>query len=599
MVRDLRLLLTHSERKQFALILPFAAVLGVVQVASIGSVVPFISMLTRPEMIWENRWLASFANLAGIDSHKTFTLIFGGLILVMLIMANSLAMLSQWWITKFCYDFHRRLSGTLLHNYIHRPYVDFIASNSADLATTVVNESLQVTHGVIAIILGLSCSGVMVIFMLLFLSWLSPVTVLLVATVFAVIYGGMYVVLRRRMERLGQRRLDANKARLKAVNEAFGGLKEVKVLGREDAFVHAFQPHALEFSRSVISNHLLGMIPRYFIETLAFGALLSVVLYFVAADRNLSALLPLASAFAFAGYRMLPAFQSIYRGLTTLKYTAPVLKSISLELTQTWPEGGRAPNPPRMPMEHGLRLDHVSYSYPGSEKKALSDVSVDIAKRSFVAFVGPTGAGKTTLVDVILGLLTPQKGGLIVDNQVITEENRHAWQANMGYVPQDIYLLDDTVIANIAFGVPPSEVNIEAVYRAAKTAKIHEHICAHMENGYATIVGERGVRLSGGQRQRLGIARALYHDPDVLVLDEATSALDQDTERAVHQAIMEMAHVKTVIVIAHRMATVMDCDQIFIVNDGKIVRTGDYSSLFPDEDAAGRSLRNLGKNVRV
>jgi ABC-type multidrug transport system fused ATPase/permease subunit len=318
-------------------------------------------------------------------------------------------------------------------------------------------------------------------------------------------------------------------------------------------------------------------------EVIAFGGIISVVLYLLASARGFQDALPIIGLFAFAAYRIMPALQNIFASITTIRFYVHSLDVLyediySFEDKSYTTTYSKKKFPP-LNLKKELKLEEISFSYPGTRKPVIDNLNLKIYSNTSVAFVGKTGVGKTTIADIILGLLRPSSGRILIDGVEITDENLHEWQKNLGYIPQDIYLLDDTVTRNIAFGVPDEKIDMNIVKSAAQIANIHNFVIEELSNGYQTVVGERGVRLSGGQRQRIGIARALYHNPGVLILDEATSALDGSTENEVFEAINNIARTKTLIIIAHRLTTVRDCDVIYILKDGKMVGQGRYKEL--------------------
>jgi len=294
---------------------------------------------------------------------------------------------------------------------------------------------------------------------------------------------------------------------------------------------------------------------------------------------DLDAALPIIALYAFAGYRLLPALQQIYGAISQLRFAGPAVDVLSADLSSLQGANAQLASLSQLMLNQSITLNHVSYRYPNSSKFALKNIDLTIPAQSMVGFVGPTGSGKTTIVDLILGLLEPQEGRLSIDDQYITAANCRQWQRSIGYVPQQIYLADDSVAANIAFGVSPKDIDQLAVERAAKIANLHEFVTKDLPHGYATTVGERGVRLSGGQRQRIGIARALYFNPQVLVMDEATSALDNLTERAFMEAVNHLRHDMTLILIAHRLSTVRQCDHIYFLEEGELKASGTYEEL--------------------
>ncbi|MEO0653540.1 MAG: ABC transporter ATP-binding protein, partial [Pseudomonadota bacterium] len=383
---------------------------------------------------------------------------------------------------------------------------------------------------------------------------------------------------------LGEGIADANHERFKLTNESAGGFKEIKLMHLEQYYTHRYQRPARSKARKEALAMVIQETPRFVLESIAFAAILAGILVFlVRTDGNLLAAIPTLGVFAFAALRMMPSAQMIYRSSTAMQNAKPVLEAIHanyMEARATQAKmdikghGGR-----KLALDKELALRDISFTYPSSDEPTLSHFSLSIGARTTIGLVGGTGAGKTTVVDLILGLLSPQNGEMIVDGQRIDNENLQAWQRTIGYVPQTIYLVDDTVAANIAFGVPKDQIDLAAVERAARTASLHDFVMTELPDGYSSIVGERGIRLSGGQRQRIGIARALYRAPELLIMDEATSALDNITERAVMDAIQQLRDDITIIMIAHRLSTVRKCDQIYLLNRGVVESSGTYEEL--------------------
>jgi ABC-type multidrug transport system fused ATPase/permease subunit len=378
-------------------------------------------------------------------------------------------------------------------------------------------------------------------------------------------------------------------------------------MGREAHFLQRYEPAANVFAQTMATSQVLGQVPRYAIEGLGFGVIMGAMLFLLANGHGLQAALPMASAFVVAGYRLLPALQNIYQGFAQWRFNQSVIDTLQDDLAgREQPRAeftGQRPGRPNavssvdsettLAFEEAIELRNVTYTYPMSDTPSLHDISLTIPRNSFVALTGATGAGKTTLADIVLGLLEPSSGCLCVDGKTVDSENRSEWQAKLGYVPQDIYLTDSTIASNIAYGLAEEETDFTAVERAARIANIHDFILQNLPDGYDTVVGERGVRLSGGQRQRIGIARALYHDPSVIVLDEATSALDNETERRIVDELDAMRGGRTLIVIAHRLTTVQKCHEVFVLDNGRIAARGGYSDLV----ARSAEFRKLAQAV--
>jgi len=587
-------LFTPRERRRLALV--FIAVLGTaaVEVGGIASIMPFLSMVTNPEMIHENKYLSWAYNFFGFQSNNRFLVFSGGLVLIIITISNTFAAITMWGVARFTWMRNHALSKRLLKKYLHSPYSYFLDKNTSDMGKNTLDEVRQVILGVLRPGLNTVAKGIIALAIFALLLFTNPWLALLITVVLGGTYGVIYALVRKKLKQIGERRYAANEERFKAVNEAFGGIKLLKLLGMEDTFLERYADASLEYSNHQATRSIINRVPRYLIEIIAFGGLLVIILFLLLRGEGLQQVLPLTGLYAFAGYRLKPQIQRVFQGFTRLRYNAPALKSLYKDLE---PETGsktsgkmnkdfgrRTSDLGPLPFRDSLKLESITYTYPNAQQPVIQDLDLEIEAHTSVAFAGETGAGKTTIADIILGLLRPDEGEMLVDGTEVTDQNLHRWQANLGYVPQEIYLQDATVADNIAFGVDSEDIDQNKVVQAAKMANIHEFVADEMPKGYDTMVGERGVRLSGGQAQRVGIARALYHDPEVLVLDEATSDLDNVTERKVHEAIENVAKAKTLIVIAHRLSTIEDSDQIYFLDQGKIVDSGTFDELLTKSD---------------
>ena len=474
------------------------------------------------------------------------------------------------------------LSRKMVEGYLQQPYDWFLNRHSADLGKTILSEVQQVVGGALMPMIQFISQGIVAIVLLALLIFVDPLLTLSVVTVLSIFYSIIYLSLRNYLRRIGLERVKANQQRFHIVQEIFGGIKDVKVKGLETELLRRFEGPAQNYAEKQTASQVASQLPRYVLEAISLGGMMLIVLYLMADSSSLQKSLPTIALYAFAGYRLMPALQNMYSQLSVLRFSGPALDILHNDLTLHASAGDKVDvgkTNTKLSVKQGLKLNKVTYSYPETESPTINKLCIDIPVHTTVGLVGVTGSGKTTTVDLILGLLQAQKGNLLVDGITITKENISAWQRNIGYVPQHIYLADDSVSANIAFGVPIEQIDQNAVEHAARVAALHDFVIKEMPDGYATLVGERGVRLSGGQRQRIGIARALYHDPDVLILDEATSALDNLTELAVMDAVHNIGHKKTIILIAHRLSTVRGCDQIFILENGQVTEQGNYDEL--------------------
>ena len=582
-------LLTTQERWHLAGLAGMVVLMGLAQVVGVGSIAPFVSVLVNPESAQTNPWLHRAFEGFRFESTDTFLLVLALAFLVALVVANGFLALTHWVLIRFGWALQRRLSRRLLEAYLALPYASLLDRNSADTGKNVLSEAERLTAGVMLPLLRITAFSVAGLFLLGFLFWANAALTFVVIAVLGGGYGVVYLSVRRTLARVGERRMQANTDRYKAVNEAFGGLKEIKVLGREAAMLGQYDGPAQRLAGAMSTLAVIVQIPRYALEVLAAGLVVLMALLLVRpAGGAIEGVAPLLAVYALAAQRLLPFLQQVYVNGSEIRSNLVVLDTIYDDMVQMLrprrPAFIAADAATRLPFHRELRLEGVSFWYSRGESPAVEDVTVSIPHRAFVAFVGATGAGKTTLVDIILGLLRPGEGTLTVDGTPLDETVIRAWQNNLGYVPQDIYLADDSIAANIAFGIPPEDRRQDAIEAAARIANIHDFIVDELPERYDTVVGERGVRLSGGERQRIGIARALYHDPEVVVLDEATSNLDQATERAVHKAIAQAAAAKTVILIAHRLSTTRDCDALYLLDHGRLVAQGSYETLLLSSD---------------
>ena len=414
----------------------------------------------------------------------------------------------------------------------------------------------------------------------------DPIVVIITLTVFTLAYVILFKFVRTRLEKNGKYISDMLAERFKLMRDAFGGIRDILLLGRSSNFKKQFFKTGNKLAYSEGNNVVIALVPRYFMELLAFGSMIALVLYLIKNSQgNLGLILPIISVYALAGMKLLPAILLIYSSAATVKGNLAAYESIREDL-----ENANADNAPEFKNSHHawskhneISLKEVTFTYPGKENPALENVSLKIKPNTIVGFVGTSGAGKSTLIDVIIGLIKPQQGEVLIDGTPLIKQNLREWQNKIGFVPQTIFLTQGTIAENVAFGIPQDLINYRQVEKALKLAHLEE-LVSKLENGVHSKVGERGVQLSGGQRQRVGIARTLYYEAEVLVFDEATSALDGITEKTIMNAIHDFTGQKTLIIIAHRLKTVQKCDEIFMMEKARVVDRGTYQYLLENNE---------------
>lgn len=570
--------------RRFMLLALIMVAVSLSELISISAVLMMFGVLADPARIDDLVWVAQRREALGLESVFTFQIVFAGAVTIVVALGLVVKAGGMYAIFRFSQSSGAAIACRMLDAYLRFPYHWFLTRNTADITANVMGEVDRLISQVLDPALRLLGNVLLALVIIGFLLSVDSVVALTAAATVGGLYFMIFAALRPKLLRLGKQTLDANRARYRIASEASGGLKELKLLGLETEYVRRFTEPSRRRALYQAQQRAMTQLPRYALEAAAFTAMISMVLVLMLRHGgDLTGAIPVLGTFAFAAMRLLPAVQQIYFAFASLRAGGPALDSLHTDYTAAMDTLSRqalpAPATARLPLQEGLEIDDLHYSYPGVERTALRGVSLEVPARNTIGLVGGTGAGKTTLVDVMLGLLSPDAGTIRVDGQALNRTTLRAWQQNIGYVPQVIYLSDATVAENIAFGLPRDQIDMARVERAARTAALHSFVITELPEGYDTFVGERGIRLSGGQRQRIGIARALYHDPALLIFDEATSALDTLTEKAVMEAVQEIRGNKTIVLIAHRLSTVRHCDRIYLLEQGRVVDSGCYDDL--------------------
>ena len=574
--------LNTKERRQLTVVAVTQVFSGLMDMAGVASIVPFLSVVANPELLSGNDILFKLKNWTAFTDQK-FMITLGLLAFGALLLNQVVRLGSAWYGQVVTHEIWWNLHKRMFRYYLNQPYLYHLQHHSNALLEKLQMRLNVVVAGIIRPLFLLISSFFTILFLLIMLIWVKPMITLVLAAITGAFYILLYQKVKSRLEFYGKIGPEFSSKSFKLIGEAFGAIKEIKVRRNGKYYVESFDPHAKRYCDAQVKIHLFSTMPGGMVEILAFGGILLITLLLLNSSQEFQYLIPTIGLYAFSLQRILPAIQSGYQQISVIKFYQSSLEVIYADLVAAFPSDEVPLTEPRKNEGHRpyqrIELKDLSFAYPKTTRKVLDSVSLTIPAGSMIGIAGPSGAGKTTLIDLILGLFETGSGNILIDGQPLIGETLSRWQASLGYVPQAGFIADDTIARNIAFGLHNEEIEMERVKQVAEIAQISEFIESELVQQYATFVGERGVRFSGGQRQRLRIARALYHDPDTLILDEATSALDGITEEKVMDSIRNLLGQKTILLIAHRLTTLKECDTIFLLEGGKVIDQGTYQFL--------------------
>lgn len=569
-----KLSIIFNRQQKIRLGLLFAAIfIGAgLELLGVGLIYPLITIITTPDMVQENALLRWAYELFSIGSLEQFVLFFIWVLVAVYILKNIFLTAMYYGQYTFIYNNQLRLASQLIDCYLKKPYTYHLDKNSAEMVRNVMLDTERMFQ-LLLTVLNVASEILISLMLGLFLLVTEPGMTIAVAITLLITSALYTMAVKGRVRDYGRQNQQYDGKMHQAVNQALGAVKDIKILHREKYFVNAFAGFGRKKMNAVKNSNFLGQVPKYLVETVCIITVLISIAYKVQTGTPLGALVPTLSAFAAAALKLLPSVSKVSNYMNLIIFLKPSVDLIYRDLKETEDMAGfeHRDREQGMLSEKADRISvrHVSFAYPGTETDVIKDVSFDIPLGASVGLVGPSGAGKSTMADIILGILHPGSGEVLYGSMNV-HENPLKWSKKLAYIPQAIFLSDESIRSNVAFGIEAEDIEEEKVWRALEEAQLRGFV-ESLERGLDTLVGERGVRLSGGQRQRIGIARALYDDPEILVLDEATSALDNETETAVMEAIDRLQGRKTLIIIAHRLTTIKNCDMVFKVENGKVM----------------------------
>ncbi len=581
LIRQLFNLLDKNQRKRFYRLQILVILSAFIEIFGVISIIPFMALVGDMSQLQQDTIISRFYQFSGIASELDFLFLLGVCVLVILFLSALACMSITWRVSMFTGSLGAELTAKLYNYYITKDWLFHSQGSTASLTTKITSEAHRVANGILTPLMQMNARILFTLFMSLSIFFYDPKVGMIGSFIFVIAYLILFKVVRTRLYLNGKVIKNVAEERFRLINEGFGGIQDILLTGRDNDFVERFSHINHKLGYSLGSNMGLSMIPRYFMELLAFSTILILTLYLIYShNSNLGIILPIISVYALATLKILPAFQQIYASAATIKSNIVAFESIREDLTNSVNSEimCRRQEQAKLSLNKHIYLQGINFTYPNKSFPALDNINISIPAQSVVGIVGESGSGKTTLINILLGLIKPDHGQLKIDNEIINNSNVRSWQNTIGFVSQNIFLSDRTIAENVAFGVPKEKIDYKQVNQSLELANLSELVDS-LEQGIDTKVGERGIQLSGGQRQRVGIARAFYNEAEILVFDEATSSLDGITEKTIMRAINDFNGKKTIILIAHRIKTVKNCDSIYFIDNGKLVDKGTYTEL--------------------
>jgi ABC-type multidrug transport system fused ATPase/permease subunit len=585
-LKKILFLFSFSEKQKLFLLIFLTIIMALMDMIGIASILPFIGLLTNPNLIETNNIISTIYKYGNFDNSYEFLFFIGLAIFILFIISLIFKVTTIYFQLRFGLMREYTISKYLVEGYIKQPYSWFLNQNSSDLSKNILSEVSKVVSGCVLPFIELISQSIVTIVILSMLLFIDFTLTINIGLIFGFLYFFIFRIVRKFLDKIGIERLEANKSRFKLISEIFGGFKEIKLGGFEKYFLNKFSQPAKIYSKNLAYSEITARVPRFILEAFAFGGILLITLFLIKTNDNFISIVPVVALYTFAGYRLMPAVQSVYFSYAQIRFSKPALDLLYKDISdlEFSINEKKIKFKSSFKLEDKIIIENINFSHKNLDKFKLSNVNMSIPVKNTIGIVGETGGGKTTIANILLGLLIPDSGFLKIDGKTIDKTNLRSWQKVTGYVPQQIFLTDDTVAANIAFGSGKEEIDYNRLRQVADIANIRDFIENELPKQYETKIGENGVRISGGQRQRIGIARALYYNPQFLIFDEATSSLDNISEKLIIDSIFNIRNQTTVLMIAHRLSTIKLCQKIYHVSEGKIINSGSFKELSENDE---------------
>ncbi|MCP3901795.1 MAG: ABC transporter ATP-binding protein [Desulfobacteraceae bacterium] len=584
LIKDLFRFLSPEQRRNFYTLQLLVIIMSVAEITGIAFVGLFVTIISNNELISTNNILIAIYNIINAKNSHEFIFFFGLFTLIGLAIGSFISIYTIWRMTLFAAKTGSEIGDRLFAYYLNQPWLFHVDNNSSFLTKQIATEAGRTTNRIIQPLLSLNGKVVLATFMSCAALLYNPALALVGLCIFTSSYILIFKLAKIKLTRNGQLITQSNAKRFSLMSEGFGGIRDLLLSRRQENLISQFRENGKTLAKGLGNNQTIAQAPRYLVELVALGSVIALVLFLLKSKSgNLLEILPILSIYGLVGLKLLPTLQAAYGHMAHIKGALPAFQAIQkdLEASLTQEKQNDIPNKnatQQLTIKNNILLKDIYFTYPGKKDIALNNITINISANNSIGIVGPSGSGKSTILDILLGYIQPQSGKILVDGNTLDNSQMQLWKNSLGYVPQSIFLADASILENIAFGLPIKKINLKMAQRAAKLAHLDEFI-NKQNSGIHCQIGEHGAQLSGGQRQRIGIARALYNNANILIFDEATSALDGIAEKLIMEAIHEFSEEKTIIMIAHRLNTVKNCNQIYYIENGQVSQQGTYDEL--------------------